>query len=324
MVKSGAYRLSGASLNGDRIRAMGPTMVLAAVVICAALTAPHTLSLRALAGFSIDAAPLLLLVFGSTLPILLGGIDLSIASTASLAGVLASLLTPELGSWAVIVIVIGGAAIGALQGYLHAKLQMPSFVVSLGTLGILSGTALFITNASALPIDPGFFLIDILADRTAGVPNGFVLVLAIWLALILALRYLRFGRNVYAIGAAELPAFMSGVDRVQTRVVVYALSGACAAVAGLLLISQTLDSAPSLAQSLLLPAIVGVIVGGTAISGGVGGMASSMVGGLIAIAVRIGSVVLGFNPAVQNIIFGAVILVAVAATIDRQKIGIVK
>jgi ribose transport system permease protein len=67
-----------------------------------------------------------------------------------------------------------------------------------------------------------------------------------------------------------------------------------------------------------------VIVGGTAISGGVGGMASSMVGGLIAIAVRIGSVVLGFNPAVQNIIFGAVILVAVAATIDRQKIGIVK
>ncbi len=272
MVKSGAYRLSGASLNGDRIRAMGPTMVLAAVVICAALTAPHTLSLRALAGFSIDAAPLLLLVFGSTLPILLGGIDLSIASTASLAGVLASLLTPELGSWAVIVIVIGGAAIGALQGYLHAKLQMPSFVVSLGTLGILSGTALFITNASALPIDPGFFLIDILADRTAGVPNGFVLVLAIWLALILALRYLRFGRNVYAIGAAELPAFMSGVDRVQTRVVVYALSGACAAVAGLLLISQTLYSAPSLAQSLLLPAIVGVIVGGTAISGGVGGM----------------------------------------------------
>ena len=137
MAKGGVYRLSPVNLYGDRIRAMGPTMVLAGVVLCAALAAPRTLAPRALAGFSIDAAPLLLLVFGSTLPILLGGIDLSIASMASLAGVLASLLTPQLGSWAVAAIVIGGAMVGALQGYMHAKLQMPSFVVSLGTLGIL-------------------------------------------------------------------------------------------------------------------------------------------------------------------------------------------
>jgi len=308
----------------DRVRALGPAIVLVGIFGGVAAAAPHILSFRALAGFSVDAAPLLVIVFGLTLPILLGGIDLSVAAMASLAGVMASLVAPHFGSIGIIAIVFGGAAIGALQGYLHAKLQMPSFVVSLGTFGILSGAALFITNATALPIDPGVFAIDILADRTAGIPNAVFVALAVWLSLLLILRYLRFGRNVYAIGAAELPAFLSGVDRTKTRVIAYAICSACASVAGLLLVSQTLFSAPSLAQSLLLPAIVGVIVGGTAISGGVGGLGASFIGGLIAVLVRFGSVVLGFAPASQDIIFGAVILAAVAATIDRQKIGIVK
>ncbi|MDQ0474002.1 ABC transporter permease [Labrys wisconsinensis] len=314
----------GPPRTGERLRALGPGLVLLAIVAGVAVWAPGILAPRALAGFSVDAAPLLLLVFGASLPILLGGIDLSIAAMASLAGVMASLLTPSLGSAAVPVILAGAALVGALQGALHARLQMPSFVVSLGTLGILSGTALVVTDATALPIEPGYRLIDVLAERTAGVPNAVILVMVVWLALVLALRYLRFGRSVYAIGAAELPAMMSGVGRTRTRVLAYAASAACAALAGLLLVSQTLYSAPTLAQNLLLPAIVGVIVGGTAISGGVGGMGASLIGGLIAVAVRIGSVVLGFDPAVQNIVFGAVILVAVAATIDRGKIGVVK
>jgi ribose transport system permease protein len=91
-----------------------------------------------------------------------------------------------------------------------------------------------------------------------------------------------------------------------------------------MLLSQTLYSSPTIANDLLLPAIVGVVVGGTAISGGVGGVTLSLIGGLTIIFVRVGATLLGFPGAVQDIAFGAIILGAVALTIDRTKIAVLK
>ncbi|WP_345817439.1 ABC transporter permease (plasmid) [Paraburkholderia sp. PREW-6R] len=306
------------------LRTAGPLIVLFCLVVVVGVVSPSALSPRALASFSVDAAPLLLLVIGSTIPILIGGIDLSVAAMATIAGVSVSLFAPTLGSWAVVVTLLLAVATGGLQGYIHAKCQVPSFAVSLGTLGVLSGLAMFLTGASSVPIGAGLRVFDAITSHTLGIPNCVFVVLVVWLGLVAAMRYLKLGRHVYAVGIQERAAVMSGVDASRTRVVVFALSALCAAMAGVLYVSQTLFSSPTLAQTMVLPAIVGVVLGGTAISGGVGSIGMSIVGGLTAAFLRIASVVIGLPPTTQDIVYGLVVLTAVAVTLDREKLGSVK
>jgi len=301
-----------------------PAAVFAVIVAMVAAVEPGVLSSRALVGFTTDAAPLLLLVIGGSVVILMGGIDLSVAAMASFAAVLFTLINPTLGDFGILVVVTLAAVIGASQGFVHAYAQIPSFVVSLGTMGMLYGVTHYISDATARPLIAPSPIIDFIAGRNFGVPNGFLIVLAISGVLLFAFRYTRLGRDVYAIGASERAALLSGVRTVRVRAVAFAISAACAAMAGLLLLSQTFYSSPAMANNFLLPAIVGVVVGGTAISGGVGGIMAAFFGGLIAVAVRVGTVIVGLEPAHQMIVFGLVILAAVSLTTDREKIGIVK
>ncbi len=309
---------------GDLLRALGPALVLVVVFGLVVWIAPGILKWRAVNSLLFDAAPLLILVIGSTLPVLLGCIDLSAAAMASFAAVVAALLTPQLGSGAVPVVILGAGAVGAAQGWLIGRLQIPSFVMTLGTLGLFSGLALYFSNASTIGIGPGLAPLDFLGGRSGGVPNAIIVVLAVWAVLTLLLRFTRAGRDVYAFGTSELAAYMSGVRRDRTRAGAFAVSSMCAALAGLMLLSQTLYSAPTMASSLLLPALVGVVVGGTAISGGVGGLSASLIGGLTAVMVRVGTTIAGLPGAAQDVAFGIIILIAVAVTTDRGKIGIVK
>jgi ribose transport system permease protein len=138
------------------------------------------------------------------------------------------------------------------------------------------------------------------------------------------LRYTRIGRDLLAVGSSELVAYMSGVKPNLARAIAFSVSAICAAVGGVLLVSQTLYSAPTIADSMLLPALVGVVVGGTAISGGIGGITMSLVGGLTAVFVRVGATIVGLPAAAQDVAYGIVVLVAVAITTDREKIGVIK
>ena len=307
-----------------QLRALGPLVVLVLLVGFVATMSPSILTPRSLSSFLVDAAPLLLLVIGSTLPILIGGIDLSAAAMATIAGVSVSLLAPFLGSWAVVLTVLIALAVGALQGYVHGKYQVPSFAVSLGTLGILSGLALYISGAAAMPIDSRLNVFDALTNSVLGIPVSIWVVLVVWVLLTGAMRYLKIGRHIYAVGLGERAAMMSGVNALKVRVVVFGLSAGCAALAGVLYVSQTLFSSPTLAQTMLLPTIVGVVLGGTAISGGVGGVGLALIGGLTAAFLRVGSVVIGLPPTTQDIVYGVIVLAAVAVTLDRRKIGMVK
>jgi len=306
------------------IRSFGPLVVLALLVTMVGAVSPAVLAPQSLAAFITDASPLLLLVLASVLPILLGGIDLSVAAMATAATMGVALLAPHLGSWALPATLLIAAAIGCLQGWVIAVFQVPSFAISLGTLGMLSGFSMYLTSATPVPIDADLPLLPLLGETVRGIPNAVFVVLAVWILLIAAMRYLKLGRQVHSIGLQERAAVLSGVSAVRVRVVVYGLSAACAAMAGILYVSQTMFSSPTFADQMLLPAIVGVVLGGTAISGGVGGFVMSMVGGLTAAFLRIASVVLGLPPTSQDIVYGLVVLVAVGFTLDRAKLGLVK
>lgn len=301
-----------------------PLGVLLALIALITSVESAFLTPTSLTSLATDAGPVLLLVFGSTLVILLGAIDLSVAALCSLCSVLLSLWLPGMGSLAVLVVIVVAASLGALQGFIQAKTQIPSFVVTLGGLGVFSGLALRLSDASTKPLLESYALVDFAATTTLGIPNAVVIVAVVALVLGAIMRYLPIGRRVYAVGAGERAALLSGVGTLRVRVFAFGVSGACAALAALLLVAQTQYSAPDLADNLLLPAIAAVVVGGTAISGGVGGLWPALIGGLIVTVVRIGTVIVGLDPAVQNIVFGLGVIVAVALTTDRAKIGVIK
>lgn len=306
------------------LRRNGALVVLVVIFILVASAAPGLLRWRAMNSLLQDNAPLLIMIVGATLPILIGCLDLSIAAMASLAAVVAALLAPTFGSSSALVVVAGAAGIGGLQGYLIGRLQVPSFVISLGALGIFKGIAMYLTGAAMIGITPGIWVYDLLSSRSFGVSNSAMLVLIVALTFAAALRMTNLGRNIYAFGASEIAVYISGVRRDLVRTVAFAASAGCAALGGVMMVSQTMFASATVANSLLLPALVGVVVGGTAISGGVGGVLFSLIGGLIAILIRVGVTLSGLPPESQDVAFGIVILIAVALTTDRAKIGLVK
>lgn len=308
----------------DFLRRYGAVLVLFVILAAVSTAAPGILRWRAINSLLQDNAPMLILIVGATLPILLGCLDLSIAAMASLAAVSAALLSPVLGSASVPVVVAGAAALGGIQGYLIGRLQVPSFVISLGALGIFKGVAMYLTAANMVGITPGIWIYEALGSRSFGVSNSFLLVLVVTGLFAAMLRLTNLGRNIYAFGANEIAVYISGVRRDMVRSFAFAASAGCAALGGIMMISQTMFASATVANSLLLPALVGVVVGGTAISGGVGGVLSSLIGGLIAILIRVGVTISGLPPESQDVAFGIIILIAVALTTDRAKIGVVK
>jgi ribose transport system permease protein len=306
------------------VRRNGALIVLAIILTAVSTAAPGILRWRAINSLLQDNAPLLIMIVGATLPILLGCLDLSIAAMASLAAVVAAMLSPALGSASAYVVVVGAAMIGGLQGWMIGRLQVPSFVISLGALGIFKGVGMYLTAATMVGIAPGIFVYEVLGDRSFGMSNSFLVVLIVAGLFTVMLKYTNLGRNIYAFGANEIAVYISGVRRDLVRSVAFAASAGCAALGGVMMISQTMFASATVANSLLLPALVGVVVGGTAISGGVGGVLSSLIGGLIAILIRVGVTISGLPPESQDVAFGITILIAVALTTDRAKIGLVK
>ena len=141
---------------------------------------------------------------------------------------------------------------------------------------------------------------------------------------LLALGYPRFGRQAIAVGAGGPAAWAAGINVDRTKIIAFAASGMLAAIAGIVLAARLSSGSPVLANQLLLPAIAAVIVGGTAITGGLGGVARTAVGALIISIVRIGMTFVGVNIFLENMVFGAVLIAAVAITIDRSKIAVIK
>lgn len=306
------------------LRRHGALIVLAVILAAVSIAAPGILRWRAINSLLQDNAPMLIMIVGATLPILLGCLDLSIAAMASLAAVVAALLSPALGSASAVVVVAGASLIGGLQGWLIGRLQVPSFVMSLGALGIFKGFAMYLTAASMVGITPGIAVYDVLGSNSFGISNSFILVMLVAGGFAAMLKFTNLGRNIYAFGANEIAVYISGVRRDLVRSFAFAVSSGCAALGGIMMVSQTMFASATVANSLLLPALVGVVVGGTAISGGVGGVLSSLIGGLIAILIRVGVAISGLPPESQDVAFGITILIAVALTTDRAKIGIVK
>ncbi|TYP87586.1 ABC transporter permease [Blastococcus xanthinilyticus] len=300
-----------------------PGAVLVLLLLALSTRNPDLLSPDSLLAIADSAAPLMVLAIGVTVVILCGGIDLSIAALAALSSVLFAMWIPLFGAAAAVPVIAVAALAGAVQGLVHVKAKVNSFIVTLGGLALWSGIALVISGARTVPVS------DVDAIRwafttVAGLPSAVLIALGAVVVLGSVLRLTPAGRWVRAVGHAEQAARLAGIPVGAVKVAAFTTSGACAGLAGVLLVARTFSGAPSLGATLLLPAVAAVVVGGTAITGGFGGIGRTVIGALIVIVLRVGLSLIGVDAGFESIIYGVLIIGAVAVTIDRTKLDVLK
>jgi ribose transport system permease protein len=312
-------------MGSEEIRKWLPLATLAGLVILIGIAQPSFLQLGTLIELASDTAVLFILATGVTFVIMLGGIDLSIQSMASLASVVVALTVARLGYGSFVLAIAIGATAGLLSGVAHVRLKIPSFIATLAMGGVLFSAALVVSKERSITLnDAGRAYQAWITSDAFGIPDVVVVGLFVLVVGHILQAHTRFGRYSAAIGAGEPAAYASGVRVSRIKVAAFALSSAFAALAGVVLAGRLASGSPTLAAELLLPSIAAVVVGGTAITGGVGSVWRTLVGSLIVSVVRVGMTFLGVDIFAQNIVFGAVLIAAVAVTIDRSKIPIVK
>ena len=248
---------------------------------------PFVLSTRVMGNLLTDSAFLGVLAVGMTMVILSGGIDLSVGAVLAFTGVLLGVLIQYAGldPWAAFVIALAfGTGFGAILGTAIHILRAPAFIVTLAGMFLARGACFLLTNDS-IPIDNPAY--GDFSSAGAPLPGGGQLTLSAAIMLIaliatgILLRFTRFGANVYALGGDPKAARLMGVRTGRTTVAVYAYSGLMAALGGILYSVYTQSGYPLAAVGIELDAIAAVVIGGTLLSGGYGGVLGTFFGVLI-------------------------------------------
>ncbi|MCY4151632.1 MAG: ABC transporter permease [Aestuariivita sp.] len=303
-----------------------PWITLVILVSVVGLLNPAFLKPNSLIVLIADIVPLFIMALGMTFAIYIGGIDLSVQQIANFVTVIATVFLLQFGIFVAVLCIITGFVIGAISGWITTKQYVPSFVatlamgfIALSLARFLSGERALSMNAEARDATFGWIF-----ERTVGVPNELIIAATLLLLVWFLQNHTTFGRALKAVGAGELAAVASGLNVDRIKILAFALSGTMAAVAGLMFSAKLSGGDANLANGFLILAIVAVLVGGTPLTGGVGGMMNTLAGTLIVVVIRSAMIYLEINAIMQQMVFGVILIVAIALTIDRSKIRIVK
>ncbi|MCC6665341.1 MAG: ABC transporter permease [Polyangiaceae bacterium] len=302
----------------------GPLCAVLAVYALFALLAPDTFTRTAnVLTMARQTVIVSLAAIGMTLVMIQGGIDLSVGSTVALTTVIvARALDGGSGAWAAAAGGVAlGACVGAINGLLVTGLRLLPFIVTLGTMSALRGAAKGLANEQKVDADPKG--LDSLMALPGGAQGGFLLPTGVWVALALALvfagflAYTRPGRHVVAVGSNLETARLCGVPVGRVTLMVYVIAGALAGLAGVMEFSTLTVGDPTDSIGLELEVIAAVVIGGASLSGGRGSIAGALCGALLLTEIKTGSTHVGLPNWVQEILTGAIILVAMA--LDRWR-----
>lgn len=279
-----------------------------------ALMAPNFASLTTAGAVLRITAIVSVMAVGMTFVIICGEIDLSVGSMASLSGIVGALIMQAGYGWgsALLLTLAFGGAVGMTTGLLVTWLRIPSFLVSLGMLSVLSGVALTVTGTRPIPIVSAGFSWFLWDGQVFGIPIPIVWTTCVALVGYYVLHLTPFGRRVLATGGNSVAARFSGVRTDMTRVIAFTISGTTAALGGLMLAGRSTAGNPSLGSGLELDVIAAVIIGGTSLFGGKGTIPGSVIGAIFIGIVGFGLLVMGFSTSIQEIIKGGIIIAAVA------------
>jgi ribose transport system permease protein len=311
----------------------GPLLVLIVLTAILWFLAPAFRSPTSMMLIGLEAAAIGVVAAGQTFVILTGGIDLSVEAMVSFAGVVAAILIAGtniaggqlangLPSWAAILVALAaGGLIGALQGLLITAMNINPFIVTLGFRSMLLGVSLVATRGAGINIQKDGFLafltnpIDFLGLR---IPMPFLLALLVYFIAWVVLRHTKLGRYTYAIGGNETAARLSGINVSLTKIAIYGISGLLAAFSGILVMGRLVSGAYQNGTNMTLISVAAVVIGGTALSGGVGGIWGTLIGVFIIRVVEAGLVYLNVPSNAKEIVIGFIIVLAVAIDVIRR------
>jgi ribose transport system permease protein len=317
------------AVRGLANRRAAPLFVLLALCVLITLANPSFIEPRNLVRIANSAAVPLTLAMGLTFIILLGSIDLSVEGSLSIAAMVVVLLatndanTNHYGWFAVIAAIAASTAMGFASGLIQTLLRIPSFMATLGVWFIGLGISVYMLGGSAVRLmDPS--IRDLALARFAGLPLGVWVALAAFALACTVQFYTRLGRHIVAVGGGEDLAELSGVNVRRVRILAFGLAGFFFGIAGVLSAAQLGRSDAVIADGRLFAAVTAVVVGGTALTGGEGGVINTLIGVLIVTILGNGMILLGVSPYVQQTVQGLMIIAAVALSLDRLRLQIVK
>lgn len=254
-----------------------------------------------------------ILAVGMTFVILTGGIDLSVGAVMALSGTIAAGLMVNTGlpGWIGLLAGLGvGVGLGVFNGVMVAWGRMPAIIVTLATMGIARGLGLLYSGGypiSGIPSWISWFGIG----RVGIIPVPVIAMVVIYAVAWILLQRTPFGRHVYAIGGNELAAKLSGVKTQWVKLAVYGISGLTSALAAIILTGRLMSGQPNAGVGFELDAIAAVVLGGTAIAGGRGLILGTLIGAVLLGILNNGLNLMGINPYMQDVIKGAIILLAI-------------
>lgn len=272
-----------------------------------------------------NMAPLLVMACGATYVRLLGSLDLSMGAVCSCANVILVKLLPGLGGWAYAVAIGFGILTGFLLGVIHTKLKIPSFIASLGMMNVYNSIALLITSAPVNIAKSEKVYIAWCRESWGVISVITVVAVVIMLILHLLQRHTSVGKCINLVGANERTARISGIHVDATKIFAFTICGLASAISGVLLAIKLQSSAPTVGSSFTLLAVAAVLLGGTSMTGGKGSVLKTLVGVLMVTAIENGMTIVGVDAFWSQIVFGALIILAMFLTVDRtSKNAIIK
>ena len=297
-----------------------PFLSLILLFVALWIASPNFLTATNLSSVVRQTAVINIMALGMTIVIITGGIDLSVGSILGLAGLLGT-MAMEAGASIAVGVGVGlltGLVCGFVNGFLITQLNIAPFIVTLGTLGIYRGAALIVSNGLPVHNVPPAF--SFLGEGTLlGIPFVLWLLVICGVAVHIILEHTRLGRYAFAIGSSPAAAVYAGIPVTFHTTAVYAIGGLLTGLGGMIEASRLMTGQPTAGTGYELQAIAAVVIGGGSLRGGEGSVVGTLVGAFIMGLLSNGSDLLGISNYVQQVVIGAVIILAVAADELRKR-----
>ncbi len=288
------------------------------------ITARNFFTMRSILSLALQTSTITLMGIGVTFVIITGGIDLSIGSVVAFSGTVAVIAARAgLPIWLSMLIGLSvGVVTGLLNGLMITRLKLPPFIATLGTMMVVRGIALTITNANAWPAPQNFGKLGNgtifgLGPQFPGIPYPVLIMIAVAIIFGFILSRTRLGRYTYAIGSNQEAARLSGIKVNQVKMINYVFCGLLSALVGIILASRMATSQPNSATGYEMNAIASAVIGGTSLMGGVGTVGGTVIGSFIIGILTVGLTMAGANYFMQQIVIGLVVIGAV--TVDQLR-----
>lgn len=308
-----------------KINLTNMTSVIALVVLCLVLSIaePAFRSFGNLINIFQQVTVIAVIALGINMVIFTGGIDISVGSVVAFTGIVMGKIIVE-GGMPPIVGVLAALVIGLLcgtfNGVMIAKFKLQPMIATLAMMSMARGAALTLADGQTITgYSEGFRWIGVGVIPGTQVPVQIVFMIIFYLIAFYIMRYRKFGRYIYSIGGNEEATRLSGINTVKYKIMAYAISGFCAAIASVILVAK-LNSAQSTAGlDYEMDAIASCVIGGSSLLGGFGSVWGTFVGAIIMIVIRNGLNLLNVSSNLQKLVIGVVILLAVLADSLRHK-----